>query len=231
MAVIRDTDHLRSLLVKTDEAWSPDTQIAHYDERLAECEADDRRIARALMRADDFADADAIVEVLRQDSAKNNETRAKWAAKRAEAVAEKERRAEREARLAAFVERANAARETLDDLTADQRRSILRDLHPTIHIGCRDDTHHPGGWPRGVILGDLAEGEAGAAGILGRGESNATNWVEDGQHWVRWSAEEGWDPATDDRVPPLDEDPEEVVDSDGTAEGSAKLPSNSLHSL
>ena len=89
MAVIRDTDHLRSLLVKTDETWSPDTQIAHYDERLAECEADDRRIARALMRADDFADADAIVEVLRQDSAKNNETRAKSAAKRAEAVAEK----------------------------------------------------------------------------------------------------------------------------------------------
>ena len=162
---------------------------------------------------DDSADADAIVEVLRQDSAKNNETRAKWAAKRAEAVAEKERRAEREARLAAFVERANAARRRCMTSTPTNGAQFSVTCTPPSTSDVAMTPHHPGGWPRGVILGDLAEGEAGAAGILGRGQSNATNWEEDGQHWVRWSAEEGWDPATDDRVPPLDEDPEEVVDS------------------
>jgi DNA invertase Pin-like site-specific DNA recombinase len=154
--LIKDPDYLRSLLTRTTETWSPDTQIAYYDEQLKECDNEDRQIATALKRLGEDADSARVAANLKDDAKKNATVRENWLAKRADAVAEKERRAEREQRLTSFIARAETQSDNLDDLTADQRRSILLDLGVRVHIADHRDPNKP----RGAVMFYLTERHA-----------------------------------------------------------------------
>ncbi len=89
--LIRNKAYLRSLLDRTDEVWSPDTQIAHYDSLLADCDAEDRRIAANLRALGTEPALDKLRALIDGDAKENAAKRAKWEAKRELALADKER--------------------------------------------------------------------------------------------------------------------------------------------
>jgi len=199
--LIRDTAYLRSLLDQTDEVWSPDTQIAHYDSLIAECDAKDKEIGDELMLY--LGSLAGIRARLTAEAEANAAKRAQWERKRADAVADKERRTQREQRLQQFITKAAAQAPTLDDLTPDQRRTIVLDLHPDVRIGRVDDRRHERVW----ILFELSADTAARAFAPGE-VFPQSSWTDKAgnQYWS--GAYKGWPPTE----LPTDANGEEYVD-------------------
>lgn len=220
--------------------WSPDTLIDHYDSLIAECDATEKAIEDEVVLYVGKQALAGIRERLIAEAEANAGKRAEYAAKREAALAEKERRTRREQRLEQFIAKAAQQSDTLDDLTPDQRRDILLDLHPTVAIGRPRD-------PKNLRISVLFELSADAAAhAFAPGEVFPQgNWKDkDGNHY--WSgAYEGWPPASSVEVDANGEPyvdfsniPDDDLDTNGGAvvessqppaapNSPAKLPSDS----
>jgi DNA invertase Pin-like site-specific DNA recombinase len=138
-----ERDYLRSLLVKTDETWAPDKQIAHYSHLIADLDAEDERTVAEVMRWGGD-DAFARLRARAQDDLRAHEVaRKQYQAKIDAAHTELARRAMREQRLATVHARAQQHAGSLDDLTPDERRQLILDLGATCWVGRADDHDTP----------------------------------------------------------------------------------------
>jgi hypothetical protein len=134
-ALIRDEAYLRSRVEHTEQAaWSPEDRIAHNDSLIAKCDADADGISEELIA---LAGNPKLADQRKRLHAKAEQIadqRALYVAKRAEAEEEIARRAERDARLTAFIDQCCARADTLDTLTAEQRQRILLDMDVAVWV-------------------------------------------------------------------------------------------------
>jgi DNA invertase Pin-like site-specific DNA recombinase len=132
--LIRDERYLRSLLERSDDAWSPETQLAHYRQLLEELDANDRSIASELTRLAGKPGLEQIRAHLEQDATHNTELRTGYQQRIAEAEQAQAERATRAERVQGFAHWAAEHADNLDDLTPEERRPILEQLHPTVFV-------------------------------------------------------------------------------------------------
>jgi DNA invertase Pin-like site-specific DNA recombinase len=132
--LIRDEHYLRSLLEKSDDVWSPETQIAHYQQLLEDLDGKDRSIASELTRLAGKTGLEQIRVHLEQDAIHNAELRDGYQARLADAERQLEEQATRSERVQGFAQWAAEHADSLDDLTAEQRREILQHVHPTVFV-------------------------------------------------------------------------------------------------
>jgi hypothetical protein len=132
--LIRDQRYLRGLLEKSDDVWSPETQIAHYQQLLKEVEDSDRSITSELIRLAGKPGLEQIRAHLEQDAVNNAALRDGYQARLAEAERQLEEQATRTERVQGFAQWAAEHADSLDDLTAEQRREILEHVHPTVFV-------------------------------------------------------------------------------------------------
>ncbi len=135
--LIRDESYLRSLLEKSDDVWSPETQIDHYRQLLQDLDANDRAIASELTRLAGKPGLEQIRAHLEQDAEHNSQLRTGYQQRLADAEMAQADRATRVERVQGFAQWAAEHKDNLDDLTADERRTILEQLHPTIFAARR----------------------------------------------------------------------------------------------
>ncbi len=160
-----------------------------------------------------------IRERLKAEAEANAAKRAQWTAKREEAVADKERDSQREQRLQQFIAKAAAQAPTLDDLTPDQRRVILLDMHAEAYIGRPDDPNHR----RIFVLFSLTAEAAAHAFTPGGQPDYQTTWYDAHGNSYSVFATEGWPPT--ERL--YDANGEEYVDFSTMPDADPQLDTTS----
>lgn len=134
--LIRDPHHLRKLLTRSEAVWSPETQLAHYTQLLAQVDQEDADIAHELLRLAGKPGLEHIRANLEQQAIRNADLRAGYQQRLAEAEAERQRLVTRAERITTFATWAVEQADGVEDLTATERRDTLtRVLHPTVFVG------------------------------------------------------------------------------------------------
>lgn len=140
--VIRDPDYLRSRLEHTDEVWAPETQIHHYQQLIAECDAEAQGIVAEALHWQGNPAFTILRQRAQEEALRIATARQGYVEKLTAAEAEQARRDNRTQRLHDIIE-LNATRAAgLDDLTPEQRRQILLDLRPEVRIARGNDPRY-----------------------------------------------------------------------------------------
>jgi hypothetical protein len=146
--LIRNPAYFQQLLKRSDEVWSPETQVAHYEELLAKLDQEDAGITSELLRLAGKPGLDHIRANIERQAERNAELRTGYQERLEAAQEDVESRQAQHARIRTFAEWAAAQAPTVETLSTEDRRKILiHSLHPTIIVA-----HTKSGEPRVSIL-------------------------------------------------------------------------------
>jgi DNA invertase Pin-like site-specific DNA recombinase len=222
--IIRDPEYLRSRLNQGKaEVWSPEARIAHYDELIAECDAQESALHGELAEMRGRSGLEGLRNRVYSDVERNSAKREEYAKKQESARLEIVRREQEQERLAAFQEKARKQADTLDDLTAQERRQILQDLHTSVFISRPDDTERPR-----LELAFFLTAET-AAQVRGEGWKPGSVSTRRGEYIT--FVEQGWPPTPPDGGKPSTrinvDEPDETELEDNMSSHPAYFPEDS----